>query len=368
MYNTVINNWIRRITYMKPRIFISSTCYDLKFVREDLADFIRNYDYEPILSENGDIGYTPGQNLDTSCYVAMQTSDMVVLIVGSEYGSAASGEVKDKFEEYISITRKEFRTAIDAGIPVFAMIDKKVMAEYGIYEVNIEKIEKNDLEIEFKVVKDLNVFRFIKEIKGAVNIPIQEFDKSSDIKEFIKKQWADMFKNYLNLLRGEKENKKIESSVNEMKDLIQKMNIMLDSVGKNVLSKENSNEYDEVINKQEIMSFCENISEWLNLKIIFDLPIKDMDERKKLINQILQILEDIYEQKLWNGFWNNEKEKQDKFFALFNEEDIFIDNLRVPKPDIVEDNHTLMSDKSNFNKIVKILIQDKYFYQFIKIV
>ena len=155
---------------MKPRIFISSTCYDLKFVREDLADFVKEYDYEPILSENGDIGYTPGQNLDKSCYDAMQTSDMVILIVGSEYGSAASGEVKDEFAEYISITRKEFRTAIDVGIPVFAMIDKKVMTEYGIYETNVEEIEKNDLPIKFKIVKDINVFRFIKEIKGMITI------------------------------------------------------------------------------------------------------------------------------------------------------------------------------------------------------
>lgn len=57
---------------MKPRIFISSTFYDLKYIREDLANFVRSYGYEPILFEDGDIGYTPGKTLDSSCYNSMR--------------------------------------------------------------------------------------------------------------------------------------------------------------------------------------------------------------------------------------------------------------------------------------------------------
>lgn len=207
---------------MKPRIFISSTFYDLKYVREDLANFIKAYGYEPVLFEDGDIGYKPGVNLDTSCYDAMKNSDMVILIIGGEYGSAASGEEKDKFKEYMSVTRNEFRTAADAGIPIFVMIDKKVMTEYWVYEANYNSIEEKGMEIKFSSTKNINVFRFIKEVKNIIILPIQEFEKSADIKEFISKQWADMFKNYLDSLRNETENKKIENSVNEMKTLIQK--------------------------------------------------------------------------------------------------------------------------------------------------
>ena len=53
---------------MKPRIFVSSTFYDLKYVREDLSNFIKAHDFEPIMFEDGDIGYTPGQALDGACY------------------------------------------------------------------------------------------------------------------------------------------------------------------------------------------------------------------------------------------------------------------------------------------------------------
>lgn len=215
---------------MKPRIFISLTFYDLKYIREDLANFVRSYGYEPIMFEDGDIGYVPGRTLDSSCYESMRNSDMVILIIGGEYGSSASGEKKDDFKEYMSVTRNEFRTAVESGIPIFVMIEKKVIAEYGVYEANYSAIEKENMKMTFPTTKNINVFRFIREIKGIVTLPIQEFERSSDIKGFISKQWADMFKNYLSSLRNEKENRKIESSVNEMKALIQRMNIMLDSV------------------------------------------------------------------------------------------------------------------------------------------
>ena len=61
---------------MKPRIFISSTFYDLKYIREELMRFIVSKNYEPILFENGNIGYTPNRALDISCYEAMKNSDM----------------------------------------------------------------------------------------------------------------------------------------------------------------------------------------------------------------------------------------------------------------------------------------------------
>lgn len=70
--------------YMKPRVFVSSTFYDLKYIREDLSNFIKAHDFEPILFEDGDIGYTPGKTLDDSCYEAMKGADMVLLIVGGK--------------------------------------------------------------------------------------------------------------------------------------------------------------------------------------------------------------------------------------------------------------------------------------------
>lgn len=120
---------------MKPRIFVSSTFYDLKPIREDLYHFIRQYNYEPIESEAGDIGYVPGQNLDKSCYTAMKDCDMAILIIGGRYGSAASDET-DEDGDYISVTHKEFRTAVENGVPVYAFIEQAVNTEYELYNSN----------------------------------------------------------------------------------------------------------------------------------------------------------------------------------------------------------------------------------------
>lgn len=339
---------------MKPRIFISSTFYDLKYIREDLANFVRSYGYEPILFEDGDIGYTPGKTLDSSCYESMRNSDMVILIIGGEYGSAASGEKKDEFKDYMSVTRNEFRTAVESGIPIFVMIDKKVMAEYGVYEANYNAIEKESMEMTFPTTKNINVFRFIKEIKGIVTLSIQEFERSADIKGFINKQWADMFKNYLSSLRNEKENKKIESSVNEMKTLIQKMNVMLDSVGKNVLSKENPKEYEDVIYKQEILGFCDTLINTFQWNEEID---DSVENRREFITRLLDCLSELNEKKL--------------LAKDFSEEDVevflgVLDKYKIVEPSFflgyaIKDKMDLLSNNQTRNAIIDIMIKNEYF-------
>lgn len=345
---------------MKPRIFISSTFYDLKYIREDLANFVRSYGYEPILFEDGDIGYTPGKTLDSSCYESMKNSDMVILIIGGEYGSAASGEKRDGFKDYISVTRNEFRTAIDSGIPVFAMIDKNVMAEYRMYEANYDLIEKEKKELNFVSTKNVNVLRFIKEVRGIVALPVQEFEKTSDIKEFIRKQWSDMFKNYLVSLKEEKEDKKIESSVNEMKALIRKMDIMLNSVGKNVLSKEDPKEYEAVINKQVILGFCDSLIKsfsWSKGEI--DISF---DERKEFITRLLDCLLELKEKNFLEGYLS-EKDLTD-FLNVFTRHKIEIPSsfFRSDFKEKVD----LLSNSQNRNAIIETMVKDEYWIKLIE--
>lgn len=234
---------------MKPRIFVSSTFYDLKYMRDDLANFIRAHDFEPIMFEEGDVGYTPGKGLDESCYETMKTADMVVLIIGGNYGSPASGENKDGIEEYLSVTRKEFITAVKASIPAYVFIDASVYAEYGIYEENMQNIEEKKCEIRFKATKDINVFRFIKSIKTIGNISITEFKKSGEIKSFLGKQWADMFKTYLKSLRENKDTLQVQDAIARLNTMMQQMEVMVNGLGKNVL-KDESTEFDRIIMQQ----------------------------------------------------------------------------------------------------------------------
>ena len=101
----------------KPRVFISSTYYDLRHIRASLEQFVGSLGYEPILSDKGAIAYTPDAALDESCYREVRNSDVFVLIVGGRYGSATSeqeGLVPTGFyDQYDSITRQEYVTAAE---------------------------------------------------------------------------------------------------------------------------------------------------------------------------------------------------------------------------------------------------------------
>lgn len=297
---------------MKPRIFVSSTFYDLKYIREDLSNFIKAHDFEPIMFEDGDIGYTPGQPMDRSCYETMRSADMVLLIIGGNYGSAAEGEEVDEFREYISVTRNEFKSATSAGVPIFVFVDSKVQVEYEIYEANCEKIEKRELEINFINVKNINVFRFIKEIKGIGKLPIIEFDKVIQIKDFLSKQWADMFKKYLGILKENEKDENVRNTVEDMNILVRKMNLMLDSMGKKILADGNTEDYDKVVVSQQIMGMCDKISTGFRL----GYDEKTNGKRKAYIEKFLDVLKYAIDNHI---FEKNRNEEEMINIAIFFE-------------------------------------------------
>src|SRR5712692_3812567 len=124
----------------KPRIFISSTYYDLRHVRASLETFVQSLGYEPILSEKGDIAYSPDIPLDESCYREAAAADMLVLIIGGRYGTERS-ESRDElphsfFDRYDSITKQEYMSAISNNIPVWILVDTQVHAEYQTFQKN----------------------------------------------------------------------------------------------------------------------------------------------------------------------------------------------------------------------------------------
>lgn len=71
-----------------PVVFVSSTCYDLKQVREDLKDFFENnYGFQAMLSEFDSFPIDPCIGTFENCLSNVdQSADIFILIVGNRYG------------------------------------------------------------------------------------------------------------------------------------------------------------------------------------------------------------------------------------------------------------------------------------------
>lgn len=169
-----------------PRIFISSTFYDLRQVRADLERAIKELAYEPILAERGNIPYGSEEKLEEYCYKEIGLSDIVVAIVGGRFGSGSD-------ERPYSISQMELKTAVDLGKPVYIFVDQSVLSEYSTYRAN------RDVEgINYRFVDDTRVYEFLSEVDELpANNPIAPFETAQDIVRFLKQQWAGLFQRFL---------------------------------------------------------------------------------------------------------------------------------------------------------------------------
>ena len=201
----------------RPRIFVSSTYYDLKHIRSSLELFIESVGYEPVLSEKGDIAYMPDAALDESCYREAASADIFVLVIGGRYGAEVSGsDLKKKrefFERYDSITKKEFETAYEQDIPVFVLIESGVNAEYRTYLKN-----RDNEDVRYAHVDSVNVFRLIEYILNKPrNNPVFSFEKSSQIEGWLREQWSGLFRELLRDRSQQRQLLALTGQVSELK-------------------------------------------------------------------------------------------------------------------------------------------------------
>jgi hypothetical protein len=170
----------------KPRVFISSTFYDLKQVRADLERFILEVGYEPVQHERGQVPYGSQEKLESYCYKEINQVDVVVNIVGGRFGSVS-------FEEANSISQMELKTALKLNKQSYIFADASVMAEYRMYLSN-----KDVKGIRYVAADDERIFRFIEEMQALPrNNQIIEFRQAEEISIHLREQWAGLFQRFL---------------------------------------------------------------------------------------------------------------------------------------------------------------------------
>lgn len=171
----------------KPRIFISSTFYDLRHVREDIERFIRELGYEPVRHEKGNIAYGKYERLESYAYQEVDLCDIIVVIIGGRFGTESQTEAG------YSITQNELRRALERNVQVFIFIDNGVLSEFSTYKLN-----KTNKDVRYQFVDDTRIYDFIEKLYTLpANNPIAAFQTSKDIVEYLRMQWAGLFQRFL---------------------------------------------------------------------------------------------------------------------------------------------------------------------------
>ena len=171
----------------KPRIFVSSTFYDLRQIREDMERMIRDLGYEPVLHERGAIPYGKDERPEDYAYREIDLCDILVSIIGGRFGSESQSEPG------YSISQNELKRALDKGTQVFIFIERNVLSEYETYKRN-----KDNEEITYHFSDDKRVYEFIDQLyELPSNNPIASFGTAADIMVYLKEQWAGLFQRFL---------------------------------------------------------------------------------------------------------------------------------------------------------------------------
>lgn len=251
---------------MKPKIFVSSTYYDMKYIRENIEKLLFDLGFDSILFESGDVTFEHDEPLESSCYKEVRNLNMLILIVGGRYGAESTtmglDEYSRKYEKYYtSITKNEFLTARERGIPIYAFVESNVLTEYETFKKNRDlyynlEQENKYKKITFAYVDNVNVFEFISDLYIA-GLPIFRFSKYEDIENQFKSQISGLLYLYLDSLVNRKTDSKVSESVDNMKNLIERMEKMVQKVGEKVL--ENDQEVLATIEREQkksIIDFC----------------------------------------------------------------------------------------------------------------
>ena len=160
---------------------VSSTFYDLRQIRVDLARFISDdLGYIPLLSELPSFPVDPDLDTVENCRARVQKdADILILMIGGRYGS-----IDDKTER--SITNLEFLAAKQKGIPIYAFVEKRILAVMPFWKTN----PSGDFSVTVDTPK---LFEFVEYVRSQERVWTFPFDTAQDIIEILRLQLAYLF-------------------------------------------------------------------------------------------------------------------------------------------------------------------------------
>lgn len=172
----------------KLKIFISSTCFDSKELRETLCSSINTLGHLPIMSETS-LYYSSNQTAEEACYNGIIESDIVIHILGRSFGSTSMAD-----SQY-SVAQMELKTALNKEKNTFIFIPLEVQADYQTYVTNSKKTR--GIKYPHVPINPKKVFDFIDYIYKE-NIPVLPYNTLDELVTKFKNQLSALFHERLN--------------------------------------------------------------------------------------------------------------------------------------------------------------------------
>jgi hypothetical protein len=168
-----------------PAVMVSSTFYDLRQIRANIAHFIADeLGYTPLLSELPSFPVNPDLDTVANCRARVERdADIFVLVIGGRYGS-----IDDKTNT--SITNLEFLAARQKGIPIYSFVDKAILTILPIWKANPEANYSG-------VVDTPRLFDFVEYVRGQERVWTFPFETAQDIIGALRRQIAYLFRDAL---------------------------------------------------------------------------------------------------------------------------------------------------------------------------
>ncbi len=169
---------------MQPlAVFISSTCFDLRSLREHLRAEIAGWGHEPILSEYPSFPVSPDLSTVENCKkVVKARADVLVLIIGGRRGSLDPTTSN-------SVVNSEYREARAKGLDCIVFADKAVWDLLPMYRRNPN--------MDFTPTVDSPaVLRFLEEVCGDTRW-VFPFTKTEEILTTLRVQLSTRFQDLL---------------------------------------------------------------------------------------------------------------------------------------------------------------------------
>lgn len=255
-----------------PRVFISSTCYDLNEVREILESYLDEIYFETILSNKGHVYYQPGLHTHDSCLKEISNCDLFILIIGGRYGGTyISDETK-------SIVNAEYDAAIQVSIPIVSFVKKDVWDNHLFFKKNHQK--DTECIIEYPAIENqktaIKIFEFIDRVRLAEkNNGIFTFSNSKEIVDTLKKQFAGMIYNHLIHERKINYTNILNEQLHEIKLISTKSNELIENLFVQLSQNNPTAQIKEIEETQMVLNFFFHIHQHFNIKHINDwLPLK----------------------------------------------------------------------------------------------